>query len=278
MKFPSLSQLSALGVLALGLASSHTAFAGFVTRSIGGDATAASIQATVDLFRADLGNPNNGNAVGPLLNGRREINWDGGGAATTLSGNPFNGFQNNRGALFATPGTGFVQATPAGLGTQFGQPSYATSFGVFSAQRLFTPIGSNIFDITFFQPGSGGSIGASVDGFGAVFSDVDLAGTTRIQFFDILGNELFNQTVLPATVSNGGLSFLGAKADAGEDIFRVRITAGNVLPGSLDGAGLDPVTVDDFLYSEPVPIPEPTTAIFGAGLVLACLSGRRRRA
>lgn len=37
-----------------------------------------SIQSTVDAFRAALGNPNNGNNPGPLVSGRREINWDGG--------------------------------------------------------------------------------------------------------------------------------------------------------------------------------------------------------
>ena len=42
--------------------------------------TAASIQGTVDAYRAALGDPNNGN--GPAAadpTGRREINWDGGG-------------------------------------------------------------------------------------------------------------------------------------------------------------------------------------------------------
>src|SRR5262245_19008403 len=83
-----------------------------IIRAIGGDSTAASIHAVVDQFRADLGNPNNGNAPGPLAGGRREINWDGGGgvSATALAGTPFNGFLATRGALFTTPGTGFVQA------------------------------------------------------------------------------------------------------------------------------------------------------------------------
>ena len=43
--------------------------------------TAASIQSTVDAFRAALGDPNNGNNPGPLSSGRREINWDGGNPA-----------------------------------------------------------------------------------------------------------------------------------------------------------------------------------------------------
>ena len=36
----------------------------------------ASIQAAVDAFRADLGNPNNGGGPATAA-GRREINWDG---------------------------------------------------------------------------------------------------------------------------------------------------------------------------------------------------------
>jgi hypothetical protein len=85
--------------------------------SVGGDNTTASIQATVDAFRTAVGNPNNLNNAGPILGGRREINWDGGGgvSATTPPVTPFNTFLN-RGAQFTTPGTGLTQATPDGLG------------------------------------------------------------------------------------------------------------------------------------------------------------------
>src|SRR5678815_4474317 len=65
--------------------------------------TAASIQGSVDQFRAAVSVPA----------GRREINWDGGNPAneaTSVVGNPFTGFLVSRGALFTTPdGTGFVQ-------------------------------------------------------------------------------------------------------------------------------------------------------------------------
>src|SRR5262245_42040950 len=55
--------------------------------------TAASIQGTVDAFRAALGDPNNANNPGPLTSGRREINWDGGGSDTTTDPvTPFNVF------------------------------------------------------------------------------------------------------------------------------------------------------------------------------------------
>src|SRR6266508_1592993 len=57
----------------------------------------ASIQNSVDAFRAELGNTNNGNAVGPLTTGHREINWDGAGGvdtSTTPPVTPFNVFLN----------------------------------------------------------------------------------------------------------------------------------------------------------------------------------------
>ena len=60
------------------------AFGIFFTFSVGGDTSTASIQDTVNSFRAALGDPNNGNAAG-TVGGRREINWDGGGSATTIS-------------------------------------------------------------------------------------------------------------------------------------------------------------------------------------------------
>ncbi len=61
--------------------------------------TADSIQSTVDAFRSALGDPNNNNNPGPLDNGRREINWDGGGVDTTTAPvTPFNVFLNTRGA------------------------------------------------------------------------------------------------------------------------------------------------------------------------------------
>src|SRR4029434_5497674 len=72
-------------------------------------ANAAAIQGTVDAFRTALGNPNNGNNAGPLASGRREINWDGGGAVTPSLGlTPFTVFENTRGSTMTTPGTGFI--------------------------------------------------------------------------------------------------------------------------------------------------------------------------
>src|SRR3989475_4560415 len=205
---------------------------------------AASIQSTVDAFRAALGNPNNGNAMGPLATGRREINWDGGGAndTTTDPVTPFNVFLNTRGGQFTTPGTGLSQAPPSGgpqggLAGLFNNATYGTIFRTFSPLRLFTPVGSNITDALFFLPGSNGNVPATVSGFGAVFTDVDQpdgsgpgkkhgnrGASTLMQFFAADGELLFSSFV-PASPGDGSLSFFGV-IYSDPRIARVRITAG----------------------------------------------------
>jgi PEP-CTERM motif-containing protein len=238
--------------------------------------TPASIQGAVDAFRAALGDPNNGNNPGPLAGGRREINWDGGGGvfATTTPVTPFDVFLNTRGAQFTTPGTGLTQAPPSADPALFPpgglaglNPTYATEFSTFSTERLFAPVGSNVTNGAFFLPGSNGSVPATVGGFGAVFTDVDLRGSTSIQYFDALGASLGTFPVLEFP-GIGTLSFLGVIFGAGDQIGSVRITTGNSPLGPNDGAGIDVVAMDDFLYAEPQAVPEPATLsllLLGAG-------------
>jgi len=233
----------------------------------------ASIQSSVDAFRAALGNPNNGNA-GPLDTGHREINWDGAGGAdttTTVPITPFNVFLNTRGSQFTTPGIGLTQAPASGgpqggLAVLFNNPSYGTILKPFSNLRLFTPVGSNITEALFFRPGSNGSIPATVTGFGAVFTDVDQpdgsgpgekrgnrGATTLIEFFGVNGELLFSSFV-PSSPGDGSQSFFGVKfTDA--QIARVKITSGDVAPGPDDDSSNDIVVMDDFIYGEPKALP-----------------------
>ena len=237
-------------------------------------ANAAAIQGQVDAYRAALGNPNNGTAAA-TTGGRREINWDGGGSGVSSpTGSPTTNFQN-RGVTFTTSGTGFLQ-TPLGDPVfTFIEPSYETTFSTFSAQRIFTPLGSNVMEATFSVPGSGGLMPATVAGFGAVFSDVDLPNTTRLELFDFAGAAIGSAFVPPggATSGSGSLSFLGVLANDGERIARVRITTGNQPLSAIDSNGnpVDVVVMDDFLFSEPVAIPEPGVVALVA-LAFACVA------
>jgi hypothetical protein len=258
------------------------ALAAPITFSVGGNTDPASIQATVDAFRDALGNPNNLNNPGPLSGGRREINWDGGGAATNTTPpvTPFNVFLNSRGGQFTTPGTGLTQATPEGLGDLVGNATYDTTFSTFSPFRLFAPVGSNIVDALFFLPGTNGNVPATVKGFGAVFTDVDLSDTTQIEYFDASGSSLFSGFVPIGTVPGGSLSFFGVQFNGNEQVARVRITTGNTALGPNDNPTdptnpIDVVALDDFLYSEPSAVPEPSTMAL-CGIGVAVLLGVQR--
>jgi PEP-CTERM motif len=239
-------------------------------------ADAAAIQAQVDAFRAALGDPNNGNNAGPLAGGRREINWDGGGSTdpSVTPGPILTAFQNSRGGTFTTPGTNLAQSPVDDLAVLLSQPGYTTEFPLFSTERLFTPFGSNLTDGDFSLPGTGGVQDAVVKGFGAVFSDVDVANATTIEFYDF--NDVL-LTTLAAPVFDNGLSFAGVLFTF-ESIARVRITTGTAVPGAVDELDGDVVLMDDFIYSEPAAVPEPATLLLtGMGLVGACSRAVRRR-
>jgi hypothetical protein len=263
--------VAAFGLLSTLLAASGTTQAQDILSSSGpvvfqaAGATTDSIQSSVDAFRAALGIPNNLNNPGPLPHGRREINWDGGNPNvmdTTAPVTPFNVFLNTRGSQFTTPGLGLSQAPPSGglqggLAVLFGNPSYGKTFRTFSPSRLFTPVGSNITNASFFIPGTNGTVPATVRGFGAVFTDVDQQAdgnpnhkaSTLIEYLDKDSRILFTSSV-PASPGGGNLSFFGIVfADA--RIAAVRIQAGNVAPGPSDDASHDIVMMDDFIYGEP---------------------------
>ncbi|MGB7656833.1 MAG: hypothetical protein WBL96_00635 [Pseudolabrys sp.] len=250
-------------------------------------ANVASITDTVDAFRAALGNPNNANNPGPLPSGRREINWDGGGPPVingTAPVTPFTTFQDSRGATFTTPGTGLTQAAATGglLSLDLINITYATLFAPFSANRLFAPIGSNITDGVFFIPGTGGTTPAGVMGFGAVFSDVDLAGTS-IAFATTAGEILL---AVPTFSGDQTFSFLGILLAPGEGLITgVRIVTGTTALGPLESPSVDLVVMDDFLYAEPQAVPGETPLpaalpLFATGLGALGLIGwwRKRKA
>jgi hypothetical protein len=247
----------------------------------GTSANIAGITPTRDAFRAAVGGGTTAGANGSFGGLRREINWDGVpdalSAPNTLPANFFN-VNSPRGVVFSTPGTGFEVSANAGVApTDFGNinVTYAGDFAPFSAQRLFTPIGSNVTDVSFFVPGT--NTPATTSAFGVIFSDVDLSGSS-LQFFDSLNNSL-GVFAVPFLLGNETFEFLGVIFDSSL-ISRVRITSGNMALGAAinDGGAIDVAVMDDFIYAEPqAAVPEPASLIlFGTGAIAITARMRRR--
>ncbi|SCY32043.1 PEP-CTERM protein-sorting domain-containing protein [Nitrosospira sp. Nl5] len=279
--------LGALSAVSLGLPSLAAA-SPVLVRSAGGDSTPASINAARDQFRVDLGGGTVAGPNGLFGDARREINWDGTpdgfSAPNNLPGNFFNS-NSPRGAEFSTPGTGVQVSANSGIApVEFDNinSGYSSTFGVFSSQRLFTGVDSNVVDVSFFLPGT--TTPALVSGFGAVFTDVDLTSSTKIEFFDAANASLGIYAVPVGTVDSESLSFLGVSFTDGPIVSRVQITSGNTALGAgvNDGAPFGPdnivdlVAMDDFIYAAPVPEPE-TYAMLLAGLGLIGAISRRRK-
>lgn len=264
-------------LLAAGLAGE--AMAGIVAFSAAAG-TPAGISPTRDAFRAAVGGGTTAAANGDFGGVRREINWDGvpdgRSDPNLLPGNFFN-VNSPRGAVFSTPGSGFLVSANAGAvaAPLFGFPN---DLQTFSAQRLFAPIGSNILDISFFVPGT--TTAATTSAFAAIFVDVEdnnSVDATTLEFFDAAGALIFSRTA--AAAGNQGLSFLGGVADAGERIGRVRITTPDnflISNGVRDNERTDFVVMDDFLYATPGVVPTPGS--LGLTLLgLAALAWRQRK-
>ena len=232
------------------------------------------ITGIVETFRdvVDMGGVNNGNEIGSQGDGFREINWDGGAVPFNMPGNFFNN-QNPpvnglpRGVEFSTASevslfgvsNPVLSADPFFGDNEFDtiNPTYPDQFTTFSSPRLFAPLDLNFMDVDFFEPGvfdaNGDPVPALVKGFGAIFTDVDLPESTKLEFFDKKNNLLFSQFVEP---DPQGLSFLGVAFDE-PVVSKVRITSGNApLNLGLDddpfGTGVDVVAMDNFIYGEPL--------------------------
>jgi hypothetical protein len=214
------------------------------------------IAAAVEDFRDFLGT--NRGVNGSFPDGRREINWDAvPDAVASPNDFPADFFNKNspRGAVFFTPGIGFQVSGKAGVApVEFDnfRRDASRKFAPFSPPRLFTAVASPVTEVLFFVPGT--AQGATTKGFGAVFTGVNHGDSTKIEYYDVRGRLLFS-AFAPAAVGHETLSFLGVAFDAGEEVFLVRITSGDVEIGGANRGGRDLVVMDDFIYGEPQGLP-----------------------
>ncbi|WP_128546438.1 hypothetical protein [Larkinella soli] len=216
-----------------------------------------NINAKLDEFRALLGTPVN--TTPNQTAGRREVNWDGVPAnltnVNTFPGDFFNNTDPNgpagrkRGLVTTISGGG------AGAGFRISDNDFADlaasngdQFNAFSPARTFATVGVNHHDVTFQVPGT--TTAATVKGFGVVFSDVDDANATTMEFFE--GDKSLGKFKAPVRSDAAGISFLGVFFPENK-VSRVRVTTGNTALGAnvTDGGSYDLVVVDDFLYDEP---------------------------
>jgi plastocyanin len=203
-------------------------------------------------FRTALGGVLNAPNTPPADGGRREINWDGVPAAlTNVDTFPATFFNVNSkcGAVYQSLGTGLRVDSTAFASIN---PDFAAQFSTFSPKKLFMPVGSNKVEVRFQLAGT--TTAGLVNGFGAVFADVDRPGSTTIEFFDAHDVSLGKVTA-PNHSSAHLLSFTGAVFEV-PIIARVVITSGDAplsataVDISAGGTG-DLVVMDDFVYGEP---------------------------
>ena len=207
-------------------------------------------------FRAALGGSLNAPNAPPADSGRREINWDGVPAALTdVDTFPANFFNVNskRGVVMSTPGTGLRVDSTAFASVNAG---LADQFKAFSPKKLFMAVGSNQVEVDFRLAGT--TTSGLVKGFGVVFSDVDKAAATRVEYFDANGVEIAS-IASPAHLGAQGFTFVGAVFDA-PIVARVLITSGEAALNATitdvsAGGTYDLVVMDDFVYGEPQPLP-----------------------
>jgi hypothetical protein len=225
---------------------------------LGTGASAPDLQGKVDNFINDLGGVSgcvSGSGIVPV----RSLNLD---AVPSAFSSPsylpvdYYSIASPQGLSFSTPGSGLQvsASSSSGLPMRFGNynPTYPNSFQTYQSERLLAPVGSTVIDIHFSVAGSLSAPG-TVRGFGAIFSDVDIAGSTSVEFFNANGDSLFYSSV---PKSPGGLSFLGVTFLGNEQVASGRLILGNSLLGSTDSGSQDVVTLAGLLYGEPQAVPE----------------------
>jgi hypothetical protein len=262
----------------------------------------AEASAALDAFRDAIGGDRNGGA--PAESGRREITWDGvrldgtdpnPNTQVVDPGNtviiPIDRFQN-QGALFEDPyavsGDSFSSVNPDTAG-QF--PAFSPSNTFVMQDDTPYQFDDRFIGQSFTIPGT--TTTAGTRGFGAIFIDVENAGSSSIEYFghDTNGNQVSLGTFDVPVGPSGEPQFLGVLFDQ-PVVTDVSLTVGTNTLFNFNGSsfqsfggenlpqGTDLAVTDDFVYAEPTvaaAVPEPETyALMLAGLVLLGFAARRQ--
>jgi hypothetical protein len=214
---------------------------------------AGNITATVSEFRNKLGALN---STPGATSGRREINWDGVPDAMDgikLPGDFFNPTDANapqslqRGVLYA----GTSDAMVSRIGFSEINANASTEFASFSGNKTFAVVNANQWPVTFQVAGQNKA--ASINAFGAVFSDVDKSNSTFIEFLN--GTTVLGRYYVTPHDNTSSFSFLGVYFPNGV-VTDINIGhEGKLADGEKDitqGGTKDLVVLDDFIYSEPL--------------------------
>ena len=236
----------------------------------GSGADVAAIQASVDALRASIGGVNNGNLVGSQPTGRREINWDGGGAAAnaTQFASPMNTFNSGATtAAWSPPRPARPWRSGAALtGVRGHQPHLSRDLPDLQlAEALCGPRQQR--DRRALLRARNDHARGRHELRGSVHRrrPAKHLEPAIVQPVGRLARHLLRPEPF-----NNGLSFLGLTST--DLIGRVRIVSGNTALGPNDGGAVDVVALDDFIYSEPqaVAVPEPASLLLlGTGLAKA---------
>ncbi len=252
-----------------------------------------------------IGGVNNGGGGGPQVGGFRTIDWDAvkldgtdfGGNTTVIDLNHTIGIPTNR---FQARGLVFAEEYSVS-GDQFAtvNPDTATNFNFFSPSNTFVMFdaSSDKFDDRFIDQHftfAGTPNQAGTRGFGAIFNDVERAGSSSIEYFghDANGNLVSLGKFDVPVGASGESEFLGVLF-AQPIVTDVTLTVGDKTLFNFDGAtfhsfgpedpagGTDLVITDDFLFAEATTfvtvVPEPSAAAVLACGVLLLTAQRVRR-
>jgi hypothetical protein len=223
--------------------------------------TAGTANAALTAFEAGIGAANNGTGP-PKSIGFRTVNWDGVPEASSDPNHLTPDFFNTtspRGLVLGTPGTALEVSAASGGGIGFGDinATYPSIFPAFSPPKVFSPIGSNVTELSFYAAGT--QTPAAVRGFGAIFRNVEVASTTTVEYFDAAGRSLARVSAPVGT--SGQAEFLGILFPD-PSVAKVEIATGTTALGPTDSPpATNVVALDDLVYSEPQPLPSPSLTI-----------------